>query len=273
MVAEDDQFYVVKFANNPQGQRVLINELICSELLKYLELPTPEWSLVEVPHSLIERDRGLVVGAGIACSPGVHFGSRLPVDPTQQAIYDYLPASMRATLYNRADFLGMLAFDQWVANADQRQAVFFRGRREYWSSNTPADARAARTLVYGAVFIDHGLAFNGPSWRLPDQPCAGVFACSDVYGEEAGIEAFEPWIDKIACVLPHVIAEAMSQVPGEWLRGDRPHLNRLLKALYGRRGRVAELVLKAREAMTPSHLPKCMPTATAQAITGRATRS
>ena len=37
MLAGGD-YYVVKFRNNPQHPRVLVNELICYVLLKYLQL-------------------------------------------------------------------------------------------------------------------------------------------------------------------------------------------------------------------------------------------
>src|ERR1039458_10482114 len=36
MEADDGQWYVVKFRNNPQHHRVLVNELLASRLLAYL---------------------------------------------------------------------------------------------------------------------------------------------------------------------------------------------------------------------------------------------
>ncbi len=42
MLADDGQYYVVKFRNNPQHQRILINELLCYVLLDYLQLPIPK---------------------------------------------------------------------------------------------------------------------------------------------------------------------------------------------------------------------------------------
>jgi hypothetical protein len=36
--AEDGRYYVVKFVNNPQHRRILVNELIASEFLQYLQI-------------------------------------------------------------------------------------------------------------------------------------------------------------------------------------------------------------------------------------------
>jgi hypothetical protein len=66
------------------------------------------------------------------CEPGLHFGSRYPVDPLRQAVYDYLPLSLLRVVLNADSFCGMLAFDKWVSNANGRQAVFFRDRARRW---------------------------------------------------------------------------------------------------------------------------------------------
>ena len=58
MLADDDRFYVVKFRNNPQHPRVLVNEAIAYTLLDYLQLPAPPWDLVEVSRGLIAVSRG-----------------------------------------------------------------------------------------------------------------------------------------------------------------------------------------------------------------------
>ena len=82
MRASDDHYYVVKFRNNPQHSRILVNELISCVLLEYLELPIPKWDIVEVPEDLIEASPGLTMEAGWTirkCEAGLHFGSRSPV--------------------------------------------------------------------------------------------------------------------------------------------------------------------------------------------------
>lgn len=41
MLADDRHYYVVKFRNNPQHTRILVNELVSYVLLDYLQLPVP----------------------------------------------------------------------------------------------------------------------------------------------------------------------------------------------------------------------------------------
>ena len=44
----DGKKYVAKFPGNPEGTRVLINEYVCAELAKLLELPIPNFKLINV---------------------------------------------------------------------------------------------------------------------------------------------------------------------------------------------------------------------------------
>ena len=58
---EDEAEVVVKFSQNPQGERVLANEFICSGLAALLGLPVPGAILVDVPDALLDGAR--VAGA------------------------------------------------------------------------------------------------------------------------------------------------------------------------------------------------------------------
>ena len=51
--ADDGHWYVVKFRNNPQHRRVLVNELLASKLLAYLRISAPETAL-QVPRLTLE---------------------------------------------------------------------------------------------------------------------------------------------------------------------------------------------------------------------------
>jgi hypothetical protein len=248
MLAEDDQYYVVKFSNNPQHRRVLINELVCYELLDYLGLPTPSWRVVEVPQTLIAADPDLCINRGEPCAAGLHFGSRYVVDPARQAVYDYLPAILRKDLVNRATFLGMLAFDKWINNTDCRQAAFHRGRASRWLLPDSKHSAAARSLVYGATFIDHGLAFNGGDWRFTDGPFQGLCADRTVYGDVQGIESFEPWLGKIESLHSGILESAYTKIPKGWYNNESDALERLLEQLYSRRRNTSSLLREARSA-------------------------
>ena len=53
MRCDDGHYYVVKFQNNPQGARVLANEMLAGKLARALGLPVTEPEVVEVSDWLI----------------------------------------------------------------------------------------------------------------------------------------------------------------------------------------------------------------------------
>lgn len=50
MRCSDDNYYVVKFQNNPQHRRVLVNGMLGTRLASRLGLPTAPVSVVDVPE-------------------------------------------------------------------------------------------------------------------------------------------------------------------------------------------------------------------------------
>ena len=278
MLAADNAYYVIKFRNNPQHPRVLVNELICYVLLAYLQLPVPDWEIVEVPAGLLEISPELVMDAGRSvrrCEPGLHFGSRYPVDPLRQAVYDYLPLSLLRVVLNADCFCGMLAFDKWVSNANGRQAVFFRDRARRWlpavegisvppsgperaasprhamqpqAGTQPRPGISPRSLVYVATMIDHGFAFEAQNWSFSDSPERGLYSRREVYERVRGFAAFEPWLDRICHCSSSVFDDVYKKVPPQWHGGEWDSLEALLEQLYRRRGRVPDLVRDAKNA-------------------------
>src|SRR5208337_867297 len=77
--ADDGCWYVVKFRNNPQHRRILVNELTASALLGYLKISTPKTALIHVTADFLEANPEVHLAMGtrsIAVEPGWHFGSR-----------------------------------------------------------------------------------------------------------------------------------------------------------------------------------------------------
>ena len=167
--ADDGHWYVVKFRNNPQHRRILVNELAASALLGYLKIAVPETALTsKIEASFLEANPEVHLTLGtrhIAVEPGWHFGSRYPGDPARTAVYDFLPDALLPKVANLDDFRAILVFDKWVANADGRQCVFYRALLERGAGAHPR-------LV--ARMIDHGFAFNGPNWDFPESSPAGA---------------------------------------------------------------------------------------------------
>ncbi|MGC1594359.1 MAG: HipA family kinase, partial [Candidatus Acidiferrales bacterium] len=84
MRCSDGSHYGVKFQNNPQGLRILANELLGTQLAARLGLRVPKPEIIEVRAELIANIEDLVIqlGRGRApCRAGLQFGSRSPGTP------------------------------------------------------------------------------------------------------------------------------------------------------------------------------------------------
>jgi HipA-like protein len=230
MRADDEQYYVVKFQNNPQHVRVLANELLVSRLAERLGLPVPHGAVIEVSEWLIQNTAELHVqlaGEKAPCTPGLQFGSSYAVHPRLGQVFDYLPEQLLERVRNLDAFAGMLAFDKWVCNADSRQAVFYR---------------LARERKYTAVFIDHGHCFNHGEWNFPDSPLRGVYAWNAVYAAVESWRSFQPWLARIEDFDEKTAYAYAEEIPPEWYGGDPDDIEALVKKLLGRRTRVKELI-------------------------------
>ena len=132
---DDGEFYVVKFRNNPQHRRILVNEWIASSFLEYLEISTPKTAIVNLSAGFLADNPEVHIQLGnrrLAVDPGWHFGSEYPGNPAKLAVYDFMPDVLLGKVVNLADFLGVLVFDKWIGNADARQSIFFRARVQEW---------------------------------------------------------------------------------------------------------------------------------------------
>ena len=79
--AEDGNWYVVKFRNNPQHHRVLVNELLAATFLDYLKITAPQSAVIQVTAQFLAANPEVQLQVGtsrIAVEPGWHFGSRYP---------------------------------------------------------------------------------------------------------------------------------------------------------------------------------------------------
>src|SRR6204780_2546157 len=133
MRCSNQAYYVVKFQNNPQGLRILANELLGTRLAAKLGLSVAEPEVVEVRAELIAHTEDLVIqlGRGRApCKAGKQFGSRYPGSLADMAVYDFLPDEQLREVNNIAEFCGMLVFDKWTCNTNGRQAILFARRTE-----------------------------------------------------------------------------------------------------------------------------------------------
>ena len=245
----DGEYYVVKFQNNPQGARTLVNEMLGGALAARMGLPTPETAIVEVSEPLIQHSEECVIQIGrelIPCTPGQCFGSRLPSQAgpygsrVMMAAHGFLPDFPPREVTNAADFAGMLVFDKWTGNMDWRQVIF-----------VPDVA----TQNYRIVMIDNGFCFNGREWNFPYAPKCGLAARPSAYGAVQGIESFEPWLQILENVTGnHLLDQLADDIPHEWYGFDVKALRHLLQEMEYRRRSVLGALWTTR-----SESPKCFP--------------
>jgi hypothetical protein len=241
MRCSDGHYYVVKFANNPQGSRILVNEFIAGKLAKFLGLPCPETRLVEVKEELIRLTPGLAIeglSRTIPVESGLAFGSQYPSHRDGdgrrlQHVVDSYFKGMAEQVQNLSDFLGILVFDLWTSNTDRRQVVFL-----------PIWTKLGRR--YRIMMVDNGFCFNGVNWSFRNSPILGLYQDRTVYRNIHGMSSFEAWLNqlelKVSC---EELMKIAAGIPADWLAGETFALAGLLECLFRRKKIVPELIQHA----------------------------
>ena len=246
--ASDGNHYVVKFQNNPQHRRILINEWISATFLSYLGVSTPPVAMIRIKEDFLDANPDVYMQLGsqrFSPAVGWHFGSRFPGDPTRMAVYDFLPDALLGKVENLPEFAGVLAFDKWSGNADARQAIFFRARLKERNARGPI---VPPPVGFIGQMMDNGYVFEGPNWRLTESPVQGLYFRPLVYRSIRGWADFEPWLERIRHFPEEVVDQALKEIPSAWMAEDREILERLLERLLVRRKRVPDLIEECRKA-------------------------
>jgi len=240
-----DLYYIVKFQNNPQGRRILVNELLGTRLASLMGLPTSPTAVVDVEKDLIDYTPVLAMELPrhrVPCHAGPQFGSSYPGNPRLLTLYDFVPDQQLREVLNLQDFAGMLVFDKWTCNTDGRQVIFYR---EDESTNHS----------YKAVMIDQGFCFNADNWNFPDAPLRGRYCRVAAYDWVTGLDSFEPWLTLLESKMDaSSLFAAARGIPMEWYEEDIAGLNGLLERLDKRRMIVRELLISMASA-TPRQFP------------------
>ena len=159
MRCSDSHYYVVKFQNNPQHSRILVNEMLGTKLAARLGLPTTPVAVIHVSKELIRFTPELCMEMArqrIPCKPGLQFGSRYPGDPRRLSLLDFLPDPLLPAVVNLHDFAGMLVFDKWSCNINGRQTLFFPVPQQAASGQQPDRQSEERDdeIPYTTIMID-----------------------------------------------------------------------------------------------------------------------
>jgi len=216
-----DGHYMVKVRNNPQGLRVLTNELVGGLCLDWLRVNHPESAVIMIDQALIDLSPEAKFRNGQKLEHGEAFGSKYwQSDPSGTVSVNLIE--------NKADAAGTLALDTWLPPSDSRQ---YRLR-----ASKEAPGR------YDYFPVDQGHQFGNPNWTANDlaskqnaiaTPAAVVpMTADDLALSIVRLRAFS---DEIAA---HMVGE----IPGGWLEND---LRRALqKYLVARAGPVADAIEK-----------------------------
>jgi hypothetical protein len=253
MRCSDGNYYVVKFQNNPQHRRILVNELLGTRLAARLGLPTTPVAIVEVSEELIRLTSDLAIEMPrqrIPCQAGLQFGSRYPGDPRRLALHDFLPDEQLRQVANLHDFAGMLVFDKWTCNTNGRQTLFFQAPlRDVLQTADSSGAEAEKKgFEYSTLMIDQGFCFNAGEWNFPDAPLRGLYARNRVYEGVTGMESFAPWLERLEKQMTDRALDGITrQIPPAWYEDDLDAVLRLSEQLLQRRSRVPELILAAKK--------------------------
>jgi hypothetical protein len=143
----DGRFAVVKFPENPQGERVLANEFLCCQLAEHLRFPVNLARLISIDERILHAPRKsnsipADYSAGIRCGM-----IRFEQNQVCQA------AEILAQCGNAAELHGLVVFEQFVCRGNGRQLLMY-----------PAPAPAGGKPKFFAAY-DYGFALGGqPNW-------------------------------------------------------------------------------------------------------------
>jgi hypothetical protein len=163
-----DCIALVKFAENPQGPRVLVNEFVSCRLAQYLEAPVNPSLLVTVDSRLLSAAKSAGhcpnhYAGGVHCGL-VRYPAAAPVD---------LASDLLKTSANFNDLHAILVLEQLVHRQDGRQLLTY-----------PIPGRPLSAPRRFAAF-DYGFAFGGsPAWSTDTLRAlaAPALPAHDVYG-------------------------------------------------------------------------------------------
>lgn len=108
----DDGIYVVKFKENTEGSRGLVNEYICYELANLIGVPIPKAKLIEIPKEsvfYIDNRSSNRVRVKFGFAFGSEFIDAMAVI-SEKMIFDCI---------NKHDFLKIILFDHIIENMDR----------------------------------------------------------------------------------------------------------------------------------------------------------
>jgi len=236
--ASNGLLYVVKLLAGLNAPFALSNEILGTELARYLGLSVPNWTLIELTEDWFRRSFANWPGPegwGIRPHPGIYFASRGLGHGYEEEILEVLPDLWFDTVTNRNDFIGMLILDLWTNRAGQRKALFVPG---------PEKGK------YTALFGDNLQMFGGP-WADAQQKVGDVlFHDHRIYWALDFERECNWWLGRIGSIDPSIVMRLARSIPSQWI--DLNHIEQIRILLGARQNRLEDLLAREIRSMTGS---------------------
>lgn len=230
--ADDDILWVVKYKNNPQGLRMLVNEWVASNLTQLLGLPNPGCSLIMLNEKLLEIANIFIPGTATKVQAGLSFGSRYISNA------DNNPTRYQMGRLDNADMIpGIIVMDTWIDNPDRDD----RGGNFSNVIVSPSSVRSRYTLH----LIDLGKV-GSSKWTANELTkrinTFNLRGCNRLFAQLIpGRLAFQPFLDVLESVSAEEIESVVSTVPDEW-NLNQEEAATLVKFLKQRKNLVREII-------------------------------
>jgi len=215
--ASDGALYVVKFADNPQGEQLLFNEAVGNEIFRQMGLSVPEWRPLEVTDTFLDSNPGCwtYTESGVKRpAAGLCYGSRF-LGNRSERLYEVLAATSFTRVLNRNSFWLAWLIDVLANHTDNRQVVF----------------RGSLDGTLQAFFVDFGDLFGSAKGGQQSHMQASRYLDRRIYADVSS--HYLSTLSKVArCLDADSIWQSSKTLPDGWstasaLEGLRAFLDRV----------------------------------------------
>lgn len=212
LIVTDQGKAYIKAMGNKEGSHVLACEWIGTRLANLIDIPTPDYAIIQVN----DDDDDIPLGHGRQALPGPAFVSRALINnfawrENEKAL---------AEIENHETITDIVAFDTWIRNFD-RCPPKNSGRKPNYDNVIIAKAHP-RTDKLRLFAIDHTHCFTRAGELRSDIQNIDNIRDIDTYGlfpefsKFRDLERFKKTILKISSLEKEVIHSVIGSVPPEW---------------------------------------------------------
>jgi hypothetical protein len=207
---------LIKFQQNPQGDRVLINEWIGMRLAQLLGIDCPAFGIAQVDEFAIPKD-GLSVSSSLypddrfVFQAGLHFYSKF-LEPITD-LHFAQDASMLGIAANPQVIAGIVLLDLWLGNKD----------RSPRNPNLILHREGNRQKV---KLIDMSSAFGSAIWTIgslinpmlppPEAPLPYAYMPERLLETVQPLTDFAPYLAKLTALRQTDLEPILQEIPPEW---------------------------------------------------------